>query len=80
MRRWDVSDKPLFWMASSALFALNGLMSFVEGHWELAALEAGTGALALVAAASSADRARHRSERLGGRLDRSTADRPPPQD
>lgn len=80
MSRWDVSDKPLFWMVSSAVFAVNGLLSFTDGYWELAALEAGTGALALVAAASSADRARHRGEDRASAPGGSVADPLPPDE
>ena len=50
----SVADRPVFWLASSGLFAANGVLSASEGRWALAALQAGTGVLALLAASSAA--------------------------
>ena len=49
---WDAT---IFWIASSAIFLFNAILSFVQGQWGLAGLEAATGILALVAAASVAE-------------------------
>ncbi|MFN2607563.1 MAG: hypothetical protein ABR511_06650 [Acidimicrobiales bacterium] len=54
------ADRPVFWMASSAVFVANAILSATVGYWELSVLELGTGVLALVAAASCADRSRRR--------------------
>ena len=51
---WAAVNRPIFWVASSAIFMINAVLSFVQGHWGLAALETATGVLALVAAASVA--------------------------
>lgn len=52
---WAAVNRPIFWVASSAIFLINAVLSFVQGHWGLAALETATGVLALVAAASVAE-------------------------
>jgi hypothetical protein len=52
---WAAVNRPIFWVASSAIFMINAVLSFVQGHWGLAALETATGTLALVAAASVAE-------------------------
>lgn len=51
---WAAVNRPIFWVASSAIFIINAVLSFAQGHWGLAALETATGTLALVAAASVA--------------------------
>jgi hypothetical protein len=51
---WATVNRPIFWLASSVIFLVNAILSFVQGQWGLAALETATGALALVAAASVA--------------------------
>lgn len=51
---WAAVNRPIFWIASSAIFLINALLTFVQGQWGLAALETATGVLALVAAASVA--------------------------
>jgi hypothetical protein len=56
---WAAVNRPIFWVASSAIFLINAILSFVQGHWPLAALETATGILALVAAASVAGSRRH---------------------
>lgn len=50
----SLADRPVFWLASSGLFAANGALSASQGRWALAALQAGTGVLALLAASSAA--------------------------
>jgi hypothetical protein len=51
---WAAVNRPIFWLASSVIFLVNAILSFVQGQWGLATLETATGALALVAAASVA--------------------------
>ena len=53
--RWMAVNRPIFWIASSAIFLVNAILSFVQGQWGLAGLETATGILALVAAASVAE-------------------------
>jgi hypothetical protein len=57
---WAAVNRPIFWIASSAIFLINAILSFVQGQWGLAAFETATGILALVSAASVAGSRRRR--------------------
>jgi hypothetical protein len=74
--RWTAVNRPFFWIASSAVFLVNAILSFVQGQWGLAGLETATGILALVAAASVAESRR----RLPSGERTSTADITSPHD
>ncbi len=45
-----VGQRPGFWLACSAVFIVNAVLSAFRGQWGLAALEIVTGILAVIAA------------------------------
>ena len=49
------ADRTGFWIASAAVFVANAILSMLWGEWSLAILQAATGLLAGVAAASVAE-------------------------
>jgi hypothetical protein len=49
------ADRTGFWIASAAVFVANAILSMLRGEWALAILQAATGLLAGVAAASVAE-------------------------
>jgi len=50
-----LGDRAGFWLASSAVFIVNALLSATRGQWPLACLQAATGALAAMAALAAMD-------------------------
>lgn len=52
-KRLAAADRPTFWLAAAAVFLANAVLSLTYGHWALAGLQAVTGLLAVVSAATS---------------------------
>lgn len=52
------AEQPLPWLVAAAVFFANALLTLAEGLWWLAALEFGTGLLAVLSATAVAKRAR----------------------
>lgn len=61
--RLAAADRPLFWMIAAGVFLANSLLSTVNGAWMLGSLQAVTGLLALISAATVANRNHRQSPR-----------------
>jgi hypothetical protein len=57
-QRLAAGDRPLFWLIASGVFLGNSVLSAVHGAWILGGLQAVTGLLALISAATVA-KSRH---------------------
>ena len=62
-RALTAGEHPGFWIASSAVFGANALLSTAQGYWALALLEGATGVMAAVAAGTVAERRRSANRR-----------------
>lgn len=53
LEQLSAANRPVFWGAAASVFLTNAVLSIATSDWALAALQAGTGLLAIVSAVTS---------------------------